>query len=213
MGFTTNMVVSRDEGATWTSKPPPPEIAVWSVAYGGGLFVAVGQGQNGLGLPNISTSADGTNWSVRDSGTTETLSDIVFANGIFVAAATGNQLLTSPNGVNWVRHTLGPDDEPGFLAFGNGTSVAVGNRGTLLSSVDATNWIAQRTGPAAQLENATYGNGKFVAVGAPLDSAALNAPAVVTSSDGMTWTVPETFSFLKTGQEIYKPERERSRGP
>lgn len=188
VGFTTDLLVSRDGGVIWTSKPALPQVAVWSVAYGNGVFTAVGEGLDGFGLPNIYTSSDGTNWTAREAGTAAMLYDIIFANGLFVVAGEGYQLLTSPDGINWARHILTTRDEPGALAFGNGRFVAVGNIGTLLSSTDGTNWVERRAGPATLLEGVTYSAGKFVAVGAPLDPTVKNGPAVLTSTDGVNWS-------------------------
>jgi len=57
------------DGWTWRN-PLPTGNNLDHIAYGNGLFVAVGSAYT------IVTSADGVNWVLRESGTTDRLSDI-----------------------------------------------------------------------------------------------------------------------------------------
>jgi hypothetical protein len=66
---------------TWTWRNPlPTGDALNSVAYGSGLFVAVGD------AATIVTSAEGVNWTLRREGGDNVLSGIAYGNGQFVAA-------------------------------------------------------------------------------------------------------------------------------
>ena len=76
-------------GATWTLRVPGINN-LNGVAYGNGTFVAVGS--NGT----ILTSRDGVSWTVRTSGTANTLYDVTYGNGLFVAVGVYGTILTSP---------------------------------------------------------------------------------------------------------------------
>src|SRR6266498_1062856 len=58
--------------------PRPNDNILYGVAFGEGLFVAVGD------KGTILTSSGGTNWISRNSGTDKALSGVTYANGIFV---------------------------------------------------------------------------------------------------------------------------------
>src|SRR5688572_11702440 len=72
----------------WRS-PLPQGNPLRSVAYGNGLYVAVGD------LGTILTSTNGTNWSRQTSGTTSALRDCVYGAGTWVAVGDFGMVLTS----------------------------------------------------------------------------------------------------------------------
>lgn len=71
-----------------------PKVTYWSTAFGNGRYVSVGD--NGA----IVTSTDGENWVATNSGTTNGLNAVAFANGKFVAAGS-NVILNSTDGKTW----------------------------------------------------------------------------------------------------------------
>ena len=175
---------------------------LWSITYGNGQFVAVGD--SGA----IATSPDGTIWTSRNSGTTYTLSSITFGGGKFVAVGgahlmsqpldipgpinpsttftTGTNItipasviLTSPDGINWSSAASGVTDELFSVAYGSGQFVTVGDNGVVLTSPDGINWT-NRGAQDTILTGITFGNGEFVAVGW--------LGIILTSPDGITWT-------------------------
>jgi hypothetical protein len=75
-------------GTTWTLRNLGNPLG--GVAYGNGLFVAVGW--NGA----ILTSPDGVTWTQRTSGTGNGLNGVAYGNGRFVAVGRGGTILTSP---------------------------------------------------------------------------------------------------------------------
>ena len=60
------------------------------MAYGDGLFVAVGE--RGI----ILASPDGVSWTLRNSGTSRDIYGVVYAKGLFVAVGERGTILTSP---------------------------------------------------------------------------------------------------------------------
>jgi hypothetical protein len=64
----------------WTPRNPLPIAeALYSVAFGNGQFVALGD------AGTIMTSQDGVNWTLRQWGNDTILSGIAYGNGQFVA--------------------------------------------------------------------------------------------------------------------------------
>jgi hypothetical protein len=76
-------------GTTWTRRISQGNH-LRGVAYGDGLFVAVGNDGT------ILTSPDGVNWTVQTSGTDHSLHGVTYGNGLFVAVGDNGTILTSP---------------------------------------------------------------------------------------------------------------------
>jgi hypothetical protein len=139
----------------WEVKPSNANASLNAIAFGNGLFVAVGD--NGI----IVTSPDGDVWTPRVSGTTDRLPAIVFGNGRFVAPRANRGLpgITSTDGINWapisVTNSSGAPAESGAwdgIAFGNGRFLAVGSDGN-----NSTEIMASANGTAFQtVEYARY---------------------------------------------------------
>ncbi len=169
---------------------------IYGIAYGAGLFVAVGGG----GM--IRTSANGTSWAPQVSGTTNEFKAVAFANGIFVAVATGGKIATSPDGITWTQRTSGTAVALNGIAFGNSKWVACGDGGLILVSTDnGVNWSPRPTpiGFTDKMTAAAYGNSRFVLVGGA------TAGVAFTSLDGDTWTAsltgsPTTHTSLAFGK-------------
>jgi hypothetical protein len=121
------------------------------------------------------------------------LSDIIFANGSFVAVGESGDfgiILTSPDGIAWTSHTPTNVDVFGAvlsvrgIASGNGRLVGLGWRGVLSVCADGTNWHQAWTGADWEFTDVVYGAGQFVAVG----NAFLSATNTAFSNDGLHWT-------------------------
>ena len=122
---------------------------------------------------------------------------------------TGNRVMTSPDGINWTLGASATDNNWQSVCYGNGLFVAVASSGTgnrVMTMNYSLEEVANKTPTgislssfAAQvspLNNAwysvCYGNGLFVAVGS------VNADRVMTSPDGIAWTlrVPAATNHL-----------------
>jgi hypothetical protein len=182
-------VVTSVDGVRWSAHQARYDH--FSVAYGGGKFVAVGAT---YGAPNddnkgvISTSADGRNWVPRLSDPTYSLSSVAYGNGEFVAV--GSTMLISSNGVDWVQHESPPLSG---IDFGNGQFVAVGaasadlTSGVIGTSVDGLNWTWRPSGTSVPLNGIVYGQGQFVAVGDGWVKGGIHESIILTSKDGDEW--------------------------
>ena len=146
------------------------------MAYGNGLWVAVGTGGK------IATSTDGVTWTPRTSGTTQYLQEVAYGNGLWVVVGGAGTLLTSTDGVTWTSRTSGFGSTTiQDVAYGNGLWVAVGLSGTLTTSPDGITWTSRTSGFGSTTINCVaYGNGLWIAGG--------QSGKVSTSTDGVTWT-------------------------
>jgi N-acetylneuraminic acid mutarotase len=151
----------------------------WSTAaFGGGLFVAVGEGA-------AATSSDGIHWTTGTgiSGA----SAITYGVDRFVALSRpGSDAKVSTDGIHWTSHPMGADKAWTAIAYGNGRFVALAasaspnyNPGVAVS-IDGVNWTLSSV-PANQITAVAFGNGKFVAI-------ASNPALALVSSDGINWT-------------------------
>jgi len=123
-----------EAGATWTSRTSQGN-PLFGVAYGNGLFVAVGSHPDPLSFASvILTSPDGVTWTAQTSGTGNRLNGVAYGNGTFVAVGNFGTILTSPDGASWTQRTSGTSNWLRGVAHGNGLFVAVGEGGIILTS-------------------------------------------------------------------------------
>jgi len=174
--------------AVWTSRTSATDNEWDGVAYGNGIFVAVGAG---VGTTGVMTSPDGITWTSRVAAVASaTWHAVTFANGIFVAvgfkSSTPNAVMTSSDGVNWTARNSVANQSDAWegVTFGNGIFVAVADERAyrVMTSSDGITWTGRTAAAANTWQSVTYGNGIFVAVS--LDG----VNRVMTSTDGIEWT-------------------------
>lgn len=98
------------KGQTWSVSPTPEVPELTSVAYGSGMFVAVGK------TGTILTAGDGGEWTSRQSPVTADLADVVALSPGFVACGSSAAVLTSPDGISWARREI-PETWPQLSAL------------------------------------------------------------------------------------------------
>lgn len=81
-------VLTSNDGATWTVRPPMSTNNINAVAFGG-QFVAVGN------AGSIYTSADGSSWQAQTSGTVNDLTAITRTSNGYIALGTAGTNLTA----------------------------------------------------------------------------------------------------------------------
>jgi len=164
---------------TWHWRNPLPQgDQLRCVAHGNGTFVAVGE--RGI----IFKSPDGVVWSQQTS-LTNSLFDVTFANGLFVAVggeftsttSFSGDIYTSPDGTHWTKRVSDTTQPLTGIAFGAGRFVAVGPRLVFSVSSNGQTW-ASHSGPRAN--SIVFGASTFVVAG---DNGELS-----TSTDGINWT-------------------------
>lgn len=92
---------------SWTeASTGSPDMELYAVTYGDGLFVAGGQdGAGGL----VITSADGSTWS-EPIRVPEKVWDLAWGNGRFALVGVGGMLYTSDDGTTWTERDSGTLD-------------------------------------------------------------------------------------------------------
>ena len=195
-GGDSGEIWSSTDGVNWTDRSPGVTGNFEAVAWGNGLFVAVGSPE-GTGDPAlIATSPDGVHWTQRTQGVSfASLTGIVYGNGTFVAVGTsqsGAASITSSDGVNWTTTTpISGVYSFSNVVYGNGGFLAGVNYGFTATSLDGVNWTVK--GSSYYTSNEVgYGNGLYF-------SWADNVFA--TSTDAVSWPYrtladnSEHFSF------------------
>ena len=165
------------DGITWTSGNCGFSSSINDMAYGNGVYVAVGSGST-----SVYYSTDGVTWSIG-TGASIVLYGVIFANGRFVAVG-GSEKATvyySTNGKSWSTSNNINSTEPfNDVAYGNGKFVGVGFNGYTAYSTDGVTWASgSGIDSSVRLTGVAYANGKFVAVG--------NTKNYV-SDNGIAWT-------------------------
>jgi hypothetical protein len=171
----------------WDNRQTGFDVDLNAVAFGQGVFVAVGRAQS---TPMILTSSNGVDWARQQVPPLlqVPISDVYFLNNQFVATSSFvnsntslGAVLSSPDGLTWTLQYSTPVDTgigfgPGLLsvAYGNGAYLAVGSRqqftppylinGTVLYSTNLTTWAATNSVNYG-LGDVVFGNGTFVVVG------------------------------------------------
>lgn len=143
------------------------------IAYGNGLFVAVG---NTFG---IYLSVDGITWTNRTSGLAPSYAiGILFASGNFFAVSESG-IKYSANGLNW-NNASGPFFPPlTALAHSNGKFVAASATGRFYNSLNGIDWTEGQSVPPG-FRSVVHGTNGFVGVG---DSGLFGH-----STNGMNWS-------------------------
>ena len=177
-------IYSSHDGTTWTERPHDYiNDTIKDVAYGNGVFVAVGW------AGTLQISHDGITWISSDSIrklmlTYETVYSIAYGQGIFVATNGGGTVLTSPNGDVWTVRLV--DENLIYAAYLNDMFIAwTSNYGsgttTIFTSPDGEIWTEIISKPQFEIVELTFGNGVFTAVS--------RFGSVYTSPDLTKWTI------------------------
>ncbi len=106
-------------------------------------------------------------WTIQNSGTTNDLFGIAYANNRYVVAGTNGTILLSTDGATWSNQTSGTTNDLNAVTFGAGIFVAVGGNGTILTSLDGAAWTSQASGFPSAFHAIIYANGQFLTVGPP----------------------------------------------
>jgi hypothetical protein len=152
-GTIANYAVSTDNGLTWTpannSFKNNGWVSVHSGIWDGSQFVAVGE-QLGTGTNTIDTSPDGVTWTQTvvpgPAGTAPFNNPIVFAAGVYIAAAIDNGVFVAatPAGVATATEITIPSLDAGGvndLSFDGTNIFAFDDIGGVARSTNGTTWV------------------------------------------------------------------------
>ncbi len=124
------------------------------------------------------------NWVAEESGTTETLTAVAFAQDRFVSVGENGGLYLSTAKGEWSQVRDGDGVPLRAIAGSDLLWVAVGDDGRILSSPTGDTWEAQASPVESRLSAVAHGTGWFVAVG--------DGGVILRSADGASWTGVES---------------------
>jgi hypothetical protein len=221
-GTGVNDLMTSTDGDTWTIGSTSMPLNWTSVTFGGGVFVAVADGDGNFPFTTsggnqvitstsddlifnmgsrVMTSYDGLTWTLR-TAPVYAWSSVTYGNNLFVAVANGNggstQVMTSSNGITWtLRSTPFSQSNHNWrsVVYGDGTYVAVasGGSGTLNKAMYSTDGITW----TAAVTPGTPAGCVSVTFGKDRFVAVANTSAsavlsAMTSTNGQTWTAVST---------------------
>jgi hypothetical protein len=182
-------LIESSDGLGWSDAGKLPTTATtYDIAEGNGVLVAVG------GSGTVLTSSDGIAWTAQSSGTTSTLSDVMWDGSRFLVTSYDQSVYSSDDGVSWSAHPTGGGQVLEGITWNGATYMVVGRGGLIMTSTDLTTWTSQTSGTTNTLMGVTWANSQFVAGGA------LNT--LLTSADGITWT-PQTIAAFMVNKVIH----------
>ena len=188
---TAYLLASSANSANWTAGGILPATTFADIAYGGGVYVAVG-GTASAASTGTPTAA----WVARTIPTlgSGSYSAVTYGGNTFVAISTGNTATAySTNGTSWTAGGALPASTTWTsIAYGNGRFVALAATGRVAYSLDfGATWsaISTSTGTSTSVLSSSltwskvnYGQGLFFAI-------ATGTSICATSPDGINWTI------------------------
>lgn len=181
--------------SNWIERESGLSAHLQDVAYGNGVFVAVGY--SGALL----SSVDGVVWTERDAATNSYILDVIYADGQFMAVTSGGEVIVSTDGIAWVARDVSAYSL-GAICKGNGIYMAVGSRASISS--DGITWSTVETGLSHVQYSVAYGNGRFVVgtsggwASVSLDNGATWQNVSIGSSGGVTSMIFHDGEFIAT---------------
>jgi len=167
-----NNAYSSPDLSTWTELTGTDNLAYTDVLNG----KLVGVGNHG----EILVSADGINWSKKNTPIGVSLRQTVYFNNRYIAVGSGGTILTSTNLENWtLDYPVGVTFELKAIATNGSNFVTIGQSATIVSSADWVTFNKFNTNLSG-VQDVVYGGGKFVAVGTGKD--------IYYSVDGNNWS-------------------------
>lgn len=201
IGESGSIIFSADDGATWNGVKSGITYTLNKIAYGNGVFIAVGN--NG----SISKGTSIDKWSSSNIGYTGNLTGISYTKssnvGIWVVTTDSNKIFYSyDNGSTWNNTDIDAGVTLNNIKYAKNEFFALGNNGNIWHSVDGSTWVqstlytnSNRTNKYnGNITSITYGNNLFL--GTTADGKLISSP------DGQVWTLLGALS-LKDLNNIY----------
>ena len=175
------------DGSAWTPAQTiglPRVDGLGRLGGGGGTMVAVGD------HGSTAFSYDGWVWTPTTTALAQSLWDVAWSDGRYVAVGLSGEILSSDDGLAWHAQ---PSPLPGSglqaVAAGGGRWLALGWTGLPLTGTDGVHWTPSTSAPLASFTAAMWDGHRFVVAGAPRDPATLAwiGAAVWATTDGSDW--------------------------
>lgn len=181
-----NNAYTSSNGINWNS-PTNLQISYPSaIDYGNNIFVAVGYSGE------ISTSPDGDQWTLRNSGTTYSLNDIRFINGQFIIAGSHGVVLSSVNGIDWTPVDTGTTVD--FYSVSESANYYVlGSANGIIYSTNGAVFAPRDTHTGITVSGLAFGNDTLVAGGD--ESTILQSDTIVAANEPDIFVSPSNVDF------------------
>lgn len=133
---TINVLLTSTTGQTWNSPANTLVNQALTAAGSDGTSIVV-LGNNGAKF----ISSNGANWSDVSYGTSN-ITDVVYANGMFVAVGADGVIETSADGASWITAVSGTTEQLHSITWNNTLAefITVGTNNTILRSADGITW-------------------------------------------------------------------------
>lgn len=166
---------SSPTGATWTSRSNP-STNLSATRFANGIFM-------GFGYPNIiTTSSNGTSWSLATASGITNPVGATYGLSAFVASENGSTSAASSvnNGSTWTARTTSTIVQK--LAGSSSRIVGIPNGTSSTATTNLTTWTTGTMPSSSNWYDVIAGNGIFVAV------SVTSGTKAAYSSDGLSWT-------------------------
>lgn len=137
VGDSGMIATSNNLGDEWTEINTPTSKMLIGMATSGDEFVAVGKDGTVL------LSADAESWSAVESNTDHELTDVVWADGKYVAVGS-NIILTSQDGETWTERTLPEHAILSKVVYTDDEYMAISRHGQIFTSDDGITWSGEK---------------------------------------------------------------------
>ena len=170
-------ILTSKDGSIWNEQSLAGRPFLRGVAFGQGIFVAVGGSY--IDVPGlVITSQDGITWVRQHPQNKINLNSVTYGDGLFVAVGDQGTIFTSQDSVCWKKRPSRTSAMLAAIAFGKGIFVAGGESGTLLTSTNGAQWTSQSLGDSHFIGKVLFRDGCFL----------FQASGVAfTSADGAAW--------------------------
>lgn len=177
-----------------------PLDALFGVAYGKGVYVAVGyngaiiKSSDAETWENVKTKSDIKFYTGISNPDSFCFWGLAFGNGVFVAGGSEGVILTSSDGKDWAQQDSGVTTnifDVEYLTFNGESAFYALTKGKFLKSTDGITWtpvVPTGANPSYTMNEITVGNGGTrLAVGE-------SEGKIFSTTDGTTWTASQPSS-------------------
>jgi hypothetical protein len=202
---TYGSILASNDGTQWDLISANPREYIYTIAYGGGRFVAVGGDPHYIGSSGSAaalTSTDGLVWRASLTNLDNLLTGVAYGNGLWVASGGQREVFISLNATRWIHRQL-PSGTPGLgrIVHGNGRFVAFpfdGDR--IFRSATGLRWQGKKLKVLNQIEGVKFVNKRFFALG--------ENGMILSSADAAKWKrsdapTTERLSTIAFGNKRY----------
>lgn len=193
MSGTPATILTSLDGYAWTAQTSP--LATGGLAHlasNGTLLVAAGYELNISQIAAVATSTDGITWTKQTITDPYAINDIIWSAGhnMFIAVGNYGYISTSPDAVTWTRQVSGISTYHINGIASNGAMLvaiapALTGGTTFLTSSDGITWNQTTVTGNNGMQSIIWDGTQFMAAG--------NNAQVMTSPDGLTWTMKQTM--------------------